>query len=99
MREATQWRWLTGLALFGWEQLMVALGGSQWRLFMALTRWLSRIVALNGVVVIFMEGMKLMVVINENPLLKTITKQNKWIENGRKHNLDSKFENSTNTDF
>ena len=55
----------------------------------------------SGVVVIFMEGMKLMVVINENPPLKTITKQKKKkglkiVEN---HNLDSKFENNTNTIF
>ena len=35
-REATRWRWLTGLTLYGWEQLTAALGGSQWRLFVAL---------------------------------------------------------------
>ena len=50
---------------------------------------------------VFMEGMKFMVVINENPPLKTITKQKKKkglkiVEN---HNLDSKFENNTNTIF
>ena len=34
---------------------------------------------------VFMAGMKLMVIINENPPLKTITKQKiKWIENCRK---------------
>ena len=36
-REATRWRWLTGLALSGWEQFTAALGGSQWRLLVALT--------------------------------------------------------------
>ena len=36
-REATWWRWLTGLAPSGWEQLTAALSGSQWRLFVALT--------------------------------------------------------------
>ena len=39
-REATRWRWLAGLVLSGWEQLTTALGGSQWRLFVALTGWL-----------------------------------------------------------
>ena len=42
-REATQWRWLTDLAPSGWEQLTAALGGSQWRLFVALMGWLSRV--------------------------------------------------------
>jgi hypothetical protein len=38
-----------------------------------------------------MEGMKLMVVINENSPLKTITKQKKWIENDRKPHFESKI--------
>jgi hypothetical protein len=38
-----------------------------------------------------MEGMKFMAVINENPPLKTITKQKKWIENGRKPHFESKI--------
>ena len=48
---------------------------------------------------VFMEGMKFMVVINENPPLKTITKQNNGLKTVENHNLDSKFENSTNTIF
>jgi hypothetical protein len=38
-----------------------------------------------------MERMKLVAVINENPSLKTITKQKKWIENGRKPHFESKI--------
>ena len=38
-----------------------------------------------------MEGMKLMVVINENSPLKTITKPKKWIENDRKPHFESKI--------
>jgi hypothetical protein len=33
---------------------------------------------------VFMEGMKFMIIINENPQLKTITNKKKWIENCRK---------------
>jgi hypothetical protein len=42
-----------------------------------------------------------MTVINENPQLKTITKQKKKkrIENGRKPYLNPKFENNTNINF
>ena len=40
-----------------------------------------------------------MAILNENPPLKTITKQKKWIENGRKPHFEFKFENSTNTNF
>jgi hypothetical protein len=47
-----------------------------------------------------MKGMKFMAIINENPPLKTITKQKKKrIENGRKPHFEFKFENSTNTNF
>ena len=45
------------------------------------------------------EGMKFIAVINENPPLKTITKQKKRLKSIENHILNPKFENSTNTNF
>jgi hypothetical protein len=46
-----------------------------------------------------MEGMKFMAVINENPPLKTITKQKNGLKTVENYILDSKFDNSINTNF
>ena len=102
-RRRRKWRKGRGLAPSSWEHLTAALGGFQWRLFVALTGWdsLSVVMVLTGSVVWMSYGGN---EINDSYNWKSLTENNhqtkkKWIENGRKPYLNPKFENSTNIKF